>query len=76
MSLLDDWLNVHARPNSVPLLREEGGVVSTIIRGGMRKLERPASTAAFKTSASLVPDDMHRYFSSDETGTEASQRID
>lgn len=45
MSLLDDWLNVHARPHSVPLLREEGDVVSTIVRGGMRKLERhPAFT--------------------------------
>lgn len=45
MSLLDDWLNVHARRNSVPLLREEDGVVSTIVRNGMRKLERhPAFT--------------------------------
>lgn len=45
MSLLDDWLDAHARPNSAPLLREERGVVSTITRRGMRKLERhPAFT--------------------------------
>lgn len=40
MSLLDQWLETYVRNNSAPLLKEENGIVSTITRGGMRKLER------------------------------------
>jgi hypothetical protein len=58
MSLLVGWLDEHVRGKSVPLLREEGGVVSTMMRGGRRTLERHPSFT--ELMASTVEGDCRR----------------